>query len=59
MAAAALILGLLSSVFTIGKDAFEVKIDIQGQHGGVMVAMAPRGMIDMTPLATNRSLGGK
>jgi hypothetical protein len=59
MAAAALVLGILSSVFSIGKNAYELKLDVQGQHGGVMAASVQRPMIDMTPLETNLSLGGK
>lgn len=60
MAAAALIIGVFSSVFSIVHNGYLIAWDVEhGESRPAMHAPAQRQMIDMTPLATNKSLGGK
>lgn len=58
MAAAALILSIIASAFTISKDAYELRTDVRAQQVGASVPVA-RQVIDMTPVETNLSLNGR
>ncbi len=61
MAAIALIVGILSSVFSIGHTAYLLSWDMTRQPNTPPAMTAPqhRQMIDMTPVESNRSLGGR
>lgn len=60
MAAAALIIGILSSVFSIAHNGYLIGWDV-AHPNQTPAASAPqsRAVIDMTPVESNRSLGGK
>lgn len=60
MAAAALIIGIISSVFSIAHSGYLLGWDVTHPNQ-TPAAQAPqqRQVIDMTPVETNRSLGGK